>query len=168
MARVGNRSPSDRTWCSEKDKRETRISNVVDAVNQDLRAKSILLKLPLPVIERADLTCFEPSRDAVEVKGVVALTPSDGAFFGGCGALVGLALDAEVHDVVSADGALCRGRSEIKQRNERWGQYIDCGCCQRVLRSQDRPRQHAPTASWRYLRYQRQCPKTRDRRHSTF
>lgn len=52
------------------------------------------------------MACLEPSRNAVEVEGVIALTPSDGALFG-CGrALVGLAFDAKVHDVVSADGAV--------------------------------------------------------------
>ena len=42
----------------------------------------------------------------MEVEGVVADTPCDGALFGGGGRLVGLALDAQIHDVVAADGAV--------------------------------------------------------------
>ena len=42
----------------------------------------------------------------MEVEGVVTHAPSDGALLGGGGGLVGLALDAQVHDVVPADGAV--------------------------------------------------------------
>lgn len=42
----------------------------------------------------------------MEVEGVVADAPRDSAFFGGGGRLVGLALNAQVHDVVTADGAV--------------------------------------------------------------
>jgi hypothetical protein len=42
----------------------------------------------------------------VEVESVIADTPRDGAFFGGGGRLVGLAFDAQVHDVVTADGTV--------------------------------------------------------------
>jgi len=37
---------------------------------------------------------------------MVANSPSDGALLAGCARLVRLALDAEVHDVVAADGAV--------------------------------------------------------------
>ena len=40
------------------------------------------------------------------MEGVVAHAPCDGALLGGGGGLVGLALDAQVHDVVPADGAV--------------------------------------------------------------
>lgn len=36
----------------------------------------------------------------------VADTPSDSALFAGSGGLVGLAVDAQVHDVVAADGTV--------------------------------------------------------------
>jgi hypothetical protein len=36
----------------------------------------------------------------------IADTPGDGALLARSGSLVGLALDAEVHDVVTADGAV--------------------------------------------------------------
>ena len=42
----------------------------------------------------------------MEVKSVVAHSPSDSALLGCGGGLIGLALDAEVHDVVAADGAV--------------------------------------------------------------
>ena len=45
-------------------------------------------------------------RDAVEVEGVVAHPPGHGALLAGGAGLVGLALDAQVHDVVPADGAV--------------------------------------------------------------
>ena len=32
---------------------------------------TVLLELPVAVVERADLTCLEPARDAVEVEGVL-------------------------------------------------------------------------------------------------
>ena len=67
---------------------------------------SILLELPVPVVQGADLPGLEPPGDAVEVEGVVAHAPRDGALLGGRRRLVGLALDAEVHDVVAADGAV--------------------------------------------------------------
>lgn len=38
------------------------------------------------------------------MKGVIANSPSHGTFVGVVTSLVGLALDAEVHDVIAADG----------------------------------------------------------------
>jgi hypothetical protein len=32
---------------------------------------AVLLELPVAVVERADLSCLEPSRDAVEVEGML-------------------------------------------------------------------------------------------------
>ena len=42
----------------------------------------------------------------MEVKGVVTHAPGHGALLAGGAGLVGLALDAQVHDVVPADGAV--------------------------------------------------------------
>jgi hypothetical protein len=42
----------------------------------------------------------------VEVEGVIADAPCDRALLGGGRRLVGLALDAQVHDVVAANGAV--------------------------------------------------------------
>lgn len=52
---------------------------------------TVLLVLPFSVIQWTNLSCLEPPRDAVEVEGVIADSPSDGAFFTGGGSLVGLA-----------------------------------------------------------------------------
>jgi hypothetical protein len=67
---------------------------------------TILLELPVSVVERADLAGLEPSGDAVEVEGVIADTPGNSAFLAGSRGLVCLTLNAEVHDVVPADGAV--------------------------------------------------------------
>ena len=61
---------------------------------------SVLLELPVPVVQGAHLPGLEPPGDAVEVEGVVAHPPGHGALFAGGAGLVGLALDAQVHDVV--------------------------------------------------------------------
>lgn len=39
--------------------------------NKRGRSSSVLLELPVSVVEGADLTCLEPTRDAVEVEGVL-------------------------------------------------------------------------------------------------
>jgi len=64
---------------------------------------TVLLELPVSVVQRTDLPSLQPSGDAVEMKGVIAYSPSDSALFIGGSTLVCLTLDAEVHDVVSAD-----------------------------------------------------------------
>lgn len=81
---------------------------------------TILLEFPIAIVERANLARLEPPGNAVEVEGVLGLSaticaddgwsaayiadpPGDGAFLAGSGSLVGLALDAEVHDVISAN-----------------------------------------------------------------
>jgi len=67
---------------------------------------TVLLELPISVVQRADLASLQPARDAVELKGVIADTPSHCAFFAGGRSLVGLTFDAKIHDVVSADGTV--------------------------------------------------------------
>lgn len=46
------------------------------------------------------------TRRSAKLKTHIADTPSDGAFLGSGTSLVGLAVDAQVHDVVAADGAV--------------------------------------------------------------
>ena len=70
------------------------------SVPLDLCLMPVLLELPVSVVKGADLPGLEPPGDAVEVEGVVAHAPCDGALLGGGGGLVCLALDAQVHDVV--------------------------------------------------------------------
>merc|ERR1719384_1185630 len=66
----------------------------------------ILLKLPLAIVQGADLPSLQPTRDAMKVEGVIADAPSHGALLAGVGTLVRLALNAQIHDVVPADGAI--------------------------------------------------------------
>ena len=78
---------------------------------------SVLLELPVPVVEGADLSGLQPAGDAVEVEGMIAPgfsicesrflgtsfdshAPCHGALLTGGGGLVCLALDAQVHDMV--------------------------------------------------------------------
>ncbi len=70
---------------------------------------AVLLELPLAVVQRTDLASLQPATDAVEVEGVVADAPGDGALLRGGGGLISLALDAQVHDVVAADGTNVHG-----------------------------------------------------------
>lgn len=86
---------------------------------------AILLEFPVTVVERADLAGLQPTGDAVEVEGVlrnssvrlaisearmwqayIADTPSHRALLARGRSLVGLAVDAQVHDVVATDGAV--------------------------------------------------------------
>ena len=52
------------------------------------------------------MTSLEPSTDAMEVKSMVTNSPSHSAFLASGASLVGLALDAEIHDVVPADSTV--------------------------------------------------------------
>lgn len=42
----------------------------------------------------------------MEVEGVIADPPCYGALLGGRGSLIRLTLDAQIHDVITADGAV--------------------------------------------------------------
>lgn len=55
---------------------------------------TVLLELPVSVVQWAYLSCLQPPRDAVEMEGVITDTPSHGALFRGRGSLVGLTFDA--------------------------------------------------------------------------
>jgi len=66
----------------------------------------ILLKLPLGVVQRTYLSRFQPSANAVEVEGVIADSPRYCALLTRCATLVSLALDTEVHNMISTDGAV--------------------------------------------------------------
>ena len=47
------------------------------------RSVSILLELPVPVIQRTNLSGLEPPGDAVEVEGVITHSPGHGALLTG-------------------------------------------------------------------------------------
>jgi len=67
---------------------------------------TIFLELPLTIVQRANLPRLQPPTDAVEVEGVVAHSPSHSAILRCVGTLVRLTFNAQVHDVVSANGAV--------------------------------------------------------------
>lgn len=55
---------------------------------------SVLLELPIPIIERTHLAGLQPPGDAVEMERVVADAPGYCALLAGSGGLVRLTLDA--------------------------------------------------------------------------
>ena len=67
---------------------------------------AILLELPITVIQRTDLTSFQPAGNTMKVESMIAHAPSHGTFFRSHGSLIRLAFDAKIHDVVSANGAI--------------------------------------------------------------
>ena len=64
------------------------------------------MELPFFVVKRADDPRLEPPRDAVEVEGVVADSPGSGALLICIANGVSLAVNAGLHNVVLADGAV--------------------------------------------------------------
>ena len=63
-----------------------------------------MTEVPVLVAERTHLSIFEPSGDAVEMEGVVALAPTKNAIFRRT--LRGLALDAGIHRVVPTNSTI--------------------------------------------------------------
>ena len=82
------------------------ISNHIVFCSQVHFLSSVFLELPVTVAQGADVPGLEPPGDAVEVECVVAHSPGHCALLTGGTGLVGLTLDAQVHDVVPADGAV--------------------------------------------------------------
>lgn len=66
---------------------------------------SVLFEFPVLVVKRACLEFLKPSGDAVEMESMVARSPSHIALFGPSFFLVGLALNAVVHEVVPTNCA---------------------------------------------------------------
>lgn len=63
------------------------------------------MELPLSIVKGTHASLVEPSGNAMEVESVVAHAPSDLAFVSSVGVGVGLAVNARLHDVVTANGA---------------------------------------------------------------
>jgi len=78
---------------------------------------TVLLEFPVSVIEWAYLAGLQPSGDTVEVECMVADSPSNSALFAGCRSLVGLALDAQIHNMVSADSTVVNNDIPSPQSN---------------------------------------------------
>ena len=64
------------------------------------------MEFPVLVVEGTAVLLLQPSRDAVEVECVVASAPGSSALFACVRDLVGLAIDAGLHNMVLADGAV--------------------------------------------------------------
>ena len=64
------------------------------------------MELPVLIVEGTAVLLLQPSRDAVEVKCVVASAPGSSALVGCVCDLVGLAIDARLHDVILANSAV--------------------------------------------------------------
>ena len=71
-----------------------------------VKLMTVFLEFPITVIKRANLTSFQPPRDTMEMKCMITHSPSHGTFFWGYGGLISLAFNAQIHDVVSANGAI--------------------------------------------------------------
>jgi len=67
---------------------------------------TILLELPVSVVEGADLTRLQPAGNAVEMESVITNTPGNGALLARSGCLVCLTLDTEIHNVIPADSTV--------------------------------------------------------------
>jgi len=78
---------------------------------------SILLKLPLAVVQRTHLPRLQPSADAVEMKGVVTNTPGHGALLARRAGLIRLALDTQVHDMIPANSAVVHHNIPCPERD---------------------------------------------------
>lgn len=67
---------------------------------------AIFLEFPLTIVQRAHLTRFQPSRDAVEMERMITNAPGNGTFLTGGRCLIGLTFDAQVHDVITTNGTV--------------------------------------------------------------
>ena len=64
------------------------------------------MEVPFFVIKRADRAGLQPSANAMEMEGVIAHSPGGGAVGLTFSNLRGLAINAGLHDVVLANGAV--------------------------------------------------------------
>lgn len=76
------------------------------SVRSERHLVAVLLELPLPVVQRAHLSGFEPAGNTVKVEGMVTNAPGHSTFLAGGGRLIRLTLDTVVHDVITADGTV--------------------------------------------------------------
>lgn len=93
------------------------LNSVYWALKMNLKLAAVLLELPLPVVQRAHVARFEPAGDAMKMESVVAHPPGYGAVLERVEGWVGLAFDAQVHDRVSANGAVVYDNVPRPQRH---------------------------------------------------
>ena len=94
----------------------TSLTNSPDLIAQ-LCSLTILLKGPGLVAEWTRLSLLQPSRDAMEMECMIAGAPSHGALLGAALLLGGLTLNANLHEVVSADGTIVDFAFPLPHRN---------------------------------------------------
>ena len=70
---------------------------------------TILLEFPFLIIKWTNDSGREPSRNAVEMIGVIAHSPRNFTFFSFFFGGIGLAIDTRLHDVVPANSAVVNG-----------------------------------------------------------
>lgn len=110
------------------------------------RLVPVLLEFPLSIVERTDLPCFQPSRDAVKVEGMVAHAPRYCALFTGRWRLVCLTFNAKVHNVITANSAVV-DNNVCNRRN--WLAYLK-GEINRKSRQMRKISVHCGTANDNY------------------
>ena len=67
---------------------------------------SIFVVFPRSIVKRADTSLFKPSSNAVMMESMIANSPRNNALFGWLLILVGLTIDAWLHNVTFANGAV--------------------------------------------------------------
>ena len=67
---------------------------------------TVLLERPILIAERTRLPLLKPSGDAMEVEGMIARAPRNRALLRAALLLVRLAFDADLHEMVPANGAI--------------------------------------------------------------
>jgi hypothetical protein len=89
----------------------------MSSLSSSVTLMSILLKLPISVVERTYLTCLQPSWDAMKVKCMITHSPSYSTFFWGCWCLVCLTFYTQVHYMISANGTIVNNDIPSPQRD---------------------------------------------------
>jgi len=84
---------------------------------QQLRLSTVFLEFPVSVVQGTYRSCLQPSLNTVEMEGMVADAPSNSAFLARSGCLIRLALNTEIHDVVSANGTVINDNIPSPERN---------------------------------------------------
>jgi hypothetical protein len=87
------------------------------SISNSCHLPTILLEFPVPVVQGADLTSLQPTGYAVEMECVVANSPCNCTLLV-CGrALICLTLDAQIHDMVTANSTVVDNNIPCPQSN---------------------------------------------------
>lgn len=64
---------------------------------------TILLEFPFPIVQGTYLTSFQPPGNTVKVESVITYSPSHGTFLTRGRGLIRLALDTQIHNMISTN-----------------------------------------------------------------